>query len=264
MISDYSSEKNKQDERLPGKDALSVSKICFNYGKKQVLHDVDIQVERNSFVALLGANGAGKTTLFSIITGLYGASSGNIDIGGQSLLTSTQQALSQIGVVFQRPTLDRDLTVLQNLLYFCQLQGIPSNTAKTRIDTALHTHGLAELKKAKITELSGGQQRRVELARSLLHKPGLLLLDEPTVGLDYKNRIDFVSRVKQLCKENGTGVLWATHLMDEVEDADYIYILHHGKVISSGRTTELREIHQHNSVASLFQHLTQNAQETSQ
>ena len=248
---------------LSDRDALTTNNICFQFGKKQVLHDVDIQVDKGSFVALLGANGAGKTTLFSIITGLYAASSGYIRIGGQDLHVATQKALSQIGVVFQRPTLDRDLTVNQNLRYFCQLQGIPSDTANERIDTALAAHGLSDMKKSKVTELSGGQQRRVELARSLLHQPQLLLLDEPTVGLDYRNRIDFVSNVKQLCKESNAGVLWATHLMDEVEDADYVYILHHGRIVSSGKVDDLREIHQQDSVADLFRHLTQSVDHAS-
>lgn len=263
MNSTDSSLKPSSGDGLSAKDALSASDICFHFGKKQVLHDVSLQVDKGSFVALLGANGAGKTTLFSIITGLYGASSGDIHIGGQNLRSATQKALSQIGVVFQRPTLDRDLTVLQNLNYFCQLQGIATRTASSRIDAALEAHGLTDMKKNKVTELSGGQQRRVELARSLLHQPRLLLLDEPTVGLDYKNRLEFVSSVKQLCKENDAGVLWATHLMDEVEDADYVYILHHGKIVSAGKVDDLREIHQQNSVAELFRHLTQSAEEAS-
>lgn len=242
-------------------EALATTDICFHFGKKQVLTNVDMRVGKGKFVALLGANGAGKTTLFSIITGLYGASEGQVRIGGYDLQTETRRALAMIGVVFQRPTLDRDLTVMQNLRYFCQLQGIPRREASTRIDGALAAHGLETTKKSKVTELSGGQQRRVELARSLLHKPSLLLLDEPTVGLDYKNRIEFVSNVKKLCSESGAGVLWATHLMDEVEDADYLYILHHGKIVSHGEVQTLRELHQRDSVAELFQHLTQSIEQ---
>lgn len=241
--------------------ALSTSGICFSFGKKQVLDHVDIEVPKGKFVALLGANGAGKSTLFSIITGLYGATEGSVHIGGYDLRRNTQDALGRIGVVFQRPTLDRDLSVLQNLRYFCQLQGIARAEASVRIDAALSAHGLAEMKKSRITELSGGQQRRVELARSLLHKPELLLLDEPTVGLDYRNRIDFVSNVKGLCSSFGAGVLWATHLMDEVEDADYVYIMHRGKVVSSGAVTDLREIYQQDSIADLFRHLTGQAED---
>jgi len=242
-------------------DALNTSGIGFSFGKKKVLDNIDITVPEGKFVALLGANGAGKTTLYSIITGLYGASEGKVHIGGFDLRDETRKALSMIGIVFQRPTLDRDLNVYQNLRYFCQLQGISADSGSQRIDEALSAHGLTDMKSDKITELSGGQQRRVELARALLHKPRLLLLDEPTVGLDYRNRVEFVANVKKLCNDSGAGVLWATHLMDEVEDADYVYILHHGRIVSSGEVDSLREIHQQESVADLFRHLTRSAEE---
>ncbi len=245
-------------------NALSTKGVCFRFGKKQILHGVDIDVPTGKFVALLGVNGAGKTTLFSIITGLYAAKEGHVQIGGYDLRSDTQKALGKIGVVFQRPTLDRDLTVAQNLKYFCELQGLSKAIAKPRIDSALRAHDLFERKDERITELSGGQQRRVELARSLLHQPDLLLLDEPTVGLDDRNRVDFVHNVKQLCVENNTGVLWATHLMDEVEDADYLYILHRGHIVSHGDVKALCKTHEKKSVAELFRYLTDESQTRAQ
>ncbi len=236
--------------------SLSARNINFSFGRKPVLDNVEINVPNGKFVALLGQNGAGKTTLFSIITGLYAAHGGEISIGGFDLRKNTQRALGSIGVVFQRPTLDRDLTVRQNLRYFCNLHGISAADAHKRIDIALAGYGLSDLHKRKVTQLSGGQQRRVELARATLHDPRFLLLDEPTVGLDHANRMEFVSNVKALCKERSLGVLWATHLMDEVEDADYVYILHHGKILFEGGSEDLLETHGKNSIAELYSHLT--------
>lgn len=236
--------------------SLSARNINFSFGPKLILDNVQINVPNGKFVALLGQNGAGKTTLFSIITGLYAADGGDISIGGHDLRNNTQRALGSIGVVFQRSTLDRDLTVRQNLRYFCNLHGISSSDAHKLIDVALAEYGLSELHKRKVTELSGGQQRRIELARATLHDPDFLLLDEPTVGLDHANRMEFVSNVKGLCKERNLGVLWATHLMDEVEDADYVYILHHGKVLFEGESTDLLQAHGKNTIAELYSHLT--------
>lgn len=236
--------------------SLSAHSINFSFGPKAVLDNVQIKVPNRQFVALLGQNGAGKTTLFSIITGLYAAHGGEINIGGYDLRKHTQRALGSIGVVFQRPTLDRDLTVRQNLRYFCNLHGISSADAQTRIDIALTAYGLSDLHQRKVTELSGGQQRRVELARAILHAPGFLLLDEPTVGLDHANRMEFVKSVKGLCKDRNVGVLWATHLMDEVEDADYIYILHHGKIIAEGTPDAMLQTFGQQSITDLYSHLT--------
>ncbi len=236
--------------------SLIARNINFSFGQKRVVDHVEIEVPSGKFVALLGQNGAGKTTLFSIITGLYAADEGEIRIGGHELVKDTESALGSIGVVFQRPTLDRDLTVLQNLRYFCNLHGISNADARARADIALERYGLSDLKARKVAQLSGGQQRRVELVRSTLHEPHFLLLDEPTVGLDHANRMEFVDSVKTLCKEHDVGVLWATHLMDEVEDADYIYILHNGKIIYEGGSEELLETHKKQSIAELYSHLT--------
>lgn len=262
---DRPAEQNKTiHSQLPALNDLSLyaDNISYRFGSKSILEMVSIKVDRGNFVALLGPNGAGKTTLFSILTGLYAARSGQVTIGGHDLRKQTQSALSSIGVVFQRPTLDRDITVRQNLRYFCELHGIPAKEANKRIDKALTEFGLMELHQRKASQLSGGQQRRVELARSLLHIPQVLLLDEPTVGLDHANRMDFVNSVKRLCKEKNSGVLWATHLMDEVEDADYVYILHEGKILFEGNSDVLREQHKQDSIAKLFSHLTERADKT--
>lgn len=207
------------------------------------------------FVALLGANGAGKSTLFSIITGLYAAQQGSVAVTGFDLRNNTLKALASMGVVFQRSTLDMDLTINQNLQYSAALLNIGKSDAIQRIAAGLKLHGLADLGNRKITSLSGGQRRRVELTRALLHKPKLLLLDEPTVGLDLQSRAEFVSHVKSLCKEQNTGVLWATHLMDEVAQEDLVYILDQGEIIVSGQLSNLLEQHSVDDVTDLFNKL---------
>ncbi|MBX2826476.1 MAG: ATP-binding cassette domain-containing protein [Gammaproteobacteria bacterium] len=240
-------------------DALDVNSLVFRYGEVTALDHVSLRVPAGRFVALLGANGAGKSTLFSIITGLYSALEGVVSVTGYNLRADTLSALSAMGVVFQRSTLDMDLNVLQNLQYAAALQGLPRTISHQRIDQALERHDLTEFSKRKVSALSGGQRRRVELARALLHEPRLLLLDEPTVGLDIKSRTEFVEHVKRLCAEDGTGVLWATHLMDEVAESDLVTVLEHGRVIADGEVRSLQEQHSVDSVQTLYRTLTGSA-----
>ncbi len=235
--------------------ALAVRELVFRYGSHDALQKVSLTVPTGRFVALLGANGAGKTTLFSIITGLYSAHGGSVTVMGHDLRKNTLQALAGMGVVFQKTTLDMDLTVQQNLHYSAALQGITRKDAEQRVSLGIAQHDLTGLEKRKVAALSGGQRRRVELARALLHKPKLLLLDEPTVGLDLRSRADFVAHVKNLCVESGTGVLWATHLMDEVTPQDDAFVLDKGVIIAEGEVAQLLVEHQVDSVTSLFNKL---------
>jgi len=232
--------------------ALDVDQISFSYGRTQALDKVSLQVPEGGFVALLGANGAGKSTLYSIITGLYSPKQGSVSVKGHELRSDTLNALANMGVVFQRPTVDMDLSVMQNLRYAADLQGIPGKEAKHRISAGIEQHGLTGFEKRKVGALSGGQRRRVELARALLHRPSLLLLDEPTVGLDLQSRSDFVAHVKSLCKDVGTGVLWATHLLDEVVTDDDVYILDKGQMIEHGTVVDLVQKHNVSDITAVF------------
>jgi len=191
-------------------------------------------VQPASFTALLGLNGAGKSTLFSLITRLFGIQTGGISIFGHDISHTPGEALRLLGVVFQPRTVDLDLSLTQNLLYHAALHGISRREGAVRAAELLGRIGLSDRAGSKVRDLSGGQMRRLEIARALLHRPRLLLLDEPTVGLDVKARADIISHVRQLVTDQGIGVLWATHLFDEITASDGLVVLHQGKVLAKG------------------------------
>jgi len=214
--------------------ALAVEGISYSYGPRLALADVTFSIAPATFAVLLGLNGAGKTTLFSLITRLYGTQRGQISILGHDVARTPGDALRLIGVVFQSRTLDLDLSVMQNLIYHAALHGIGRRAARRRASEMLDQIDLADRAQDKIRNLSGGQMRRVEIARALLHRPRLLVLDEPTVGLDVKSRADILAQMRRLVAREGTCVLWATHLIDEVSADDDVIVLHHGHVLARG------------------------------
>ena len=217
--------------RMP---ALSIEGVSHSYGQRRALDDVSFTVAPASFAALLGLNGAGKSTLFSLVTRLFGIQAGRIGIFGHDIRAAPGEALRLLGVVFQPRTLDLDLSVMQNLLYHAALHGIARGEARGQGEQVLARLGLADRAGSKVRDLSGGQMRRLEIARALLHRPRLLLLDEATVGLDVKARADILDHVRQLVTEQGIGVLWATHLLDEIRPGDNLVVLHQGRVLASG------------------------------
>ncbi|MEP4194900.1 MAG: ABC transporter ATP-binding protein [Aliishimia sp.] len=212
---------------------LRVSGLCYNYGAKQALNDVSFDVDAGCFCALLGPNGAGKSTLFSLLTRLFVAPSGTIEIAGYDLSQNPRSALASLGIVFQQSTLDMDLSVQQNLSYFAALHGYSGKDARTRIDAALARLDMRERAHEKARALNGGHRRRAEIARALIHDPKVLLLDEPTVGLDAAARAAITNYVHDLAKD-GTTVLWATHLTDEVRPDDRLIILHQSRILADG------------------------------
>lgn len=214
--------------------ALDVRELGFSYGTKKTLDRVSLQVPAGHVTALLGLNGAGKTTLFSLITGLYSTPLGSIGVFGFDIRRAPGEALRRIGVVFQARTLDLDLTVRQNLHYHAALHGLGQRETCRRTDELLNLLGLTDAMMEKARRLSGGQMRRVEIARALLHRPALLLLDEPTVGLDIESRADVAASIRQLVSLGGVGVLWATHLLDEVEASDHVVVMKSGRIVAQG------------------------------
>ncbi|WP_306116110.1 MULTISPECIES: ABC transporter ATP-binding protein [unclassified Roseovarius] len=221
---------------------LSVSDLSFDYGSKKALDHVSIDVPPATFCALLGPNGAGKSTLTALLTRLLVAPAGEIHVAGHDLRKHPRRALGDLGVVFQQSTLDLNLTVRQNLAYFAALHGLPRSEVPGRIDAALDRLDMRQRADERAGGLNGGHRRRTELARSLLHDPKVLLLDEPTVGLDAAARSAITDHVHDLAAQ-GLCVLWTTHLTDEVRDGDQLIVLHRGRVLTHGQAGVLRGDH---------------------
>lgn len=235
-------------------DPLTISQLSFEYGSFKALDTVSFNLPPSTFVGLLGANGAGKTTIFGLLTRLLTPKTGNIKIFGQQLKSA---ALRNLGVVFQQSSLDLDLSVAQNLYYHASLQGMSRQLAKQRIDEELTRFNMTNRINDKIRHLNQGHRRRVEIARALLHGPRLLLLDEATVGLDVNSRETIIAYIRDLCRQRGVSVLWATHLVEDIEVSDNIVLLQAGKVAAQGVCESLLEKAQFPDLRSLMLHLSQ-------
>ncbi|HEX8827468.1 MAG TPA: ABC transporter ATP-binding protein [Xanthobacteraceae bacterium] len=222
-----------------GAPALLLENVVKAYGSIRAVDGVSFNVAPGEFIALLGPNGAGKTTLFQLLSGLFVPDSGRVEIMGRDMARNPVPALAMLGIVFQQPTLDLELSVTGNLLFHAGLHGMPRAAAKERIAAELARLGLVERAHDKAGQLSGGNRRRVELARALLHDPRVLLMDEATVGLDPASRSDLLKLMLAMREERSVAVLWATHLCDEVEGADRVIVLHRGKVLADTTPAEL-------------------------
>ncbi len=240
--------------------ALMIKELSFSYGAKKALDQVNLSVESGECTILLGPNGAGKSTLFALITRLYDARQGKIEICGFDVKKQSRKALANLGVVFQQPTLDMDLTVIQNLRYHTALHGLGRKLAQQRIQEELERLDMYDRRKEKIRQLNGGHRRRVEIARALLHKPSLLLLDEPTVGLDVPSRKSIVEHVHQLTDDKNMAVLWASHLIDEIFPDDKLIIFHQGQVSAKGDINGVLAETGTKDINEAFYKLTQGAQ----
>jgi ABC-2 type transport system ATP-binding protein len=237
--------------------ALAVEGLGHRFGPRRVLKDVSFSVAPGDFTVLLGLNGAGKTTLFSLATRLYAQSEGTIRIFGMDIRERMLECLRQMGIVFQQPTLDLDLTVEQNLYYHCALHGMSHRDSARRIAAEIERVGLVDQRRDKTRQLSGGQRRRIEIARALLHQPRLLLLDEPTVGLDIASRQFMLDHVRRLCRDEGLAALWATHLIDEVGEGARVVVLHKGEVLADGAAAQLLGQMRASSMRAVFETLVQ-------
>lgn len=237
--------------------ALAIEDLTFSYGGKKALDRVGFSLRNGDCTILLGPNGAGKSTLFALITRLYDSRSGRIELAGFDIKRQTRRALARLGVVFQQTTLDMDLTVMQNLRYHTALHGIGRKLANQRIRQELERMNMYERRFEKIRQLNGGHRRRVEIARALLHKPALLLLDEPTVGLDVPSRQAIVEYVHRLTVDENIAVLWASHLIDEIYPEDHLVVLHQGRIKANGSVSDVLQSSGVATVNEAFLHLTQ-------
>lgn len=204
------------------------------YNGKPALKGVSVHLQAGEMLALLGPNGAGKSTLLQLLTGLFTPDQGRIEVLGHDMRRHPSRALAGLGVVFQQSALDLDLSVMANLLFHTDLHGLPRALARERIAAQLDALGLGEQARAVVRSLSGGTRRKVELVRALLHEPRVLLMDEATVGLDPASRQQLLETVRGLCRARGMGVLWATHLIEEVHGADRLMLLHQGTLRFEG------------------------------
>ncbi len=235
---------------------LQIDGLNYCYGALKALDSVSFSIAPATCVGLLGANGSGKTTIFGLLTRLLSPKTGSIKIFGQSLSHDPGSALQNLGVVFQQSSLDLDLSVVQNLNYHAALQGLDRRMARQRIDEELVRFKLENRANDRVRQLNQGHRRRVEIARALLHKPRLLLLDEATVGLDFETRRMMNAHIRGLCEAEGISVLWATHLVEDIELDDNIILLQGGQVIAQGVCRSLLENNQETSLHALLQHLS--------
>ncbi len=220
--------------------AIQLERVCHQYGTRTALAGVTLSVRWGEIFALLGPNGSGKTTLFRILSTLLQPTSGRVSIFGHSLGQAPDAVRRHLGVVFQRPSVDGKLTVQENLLHHGYLYGMRGHALRERAAAVLARLGLAERARDRLETLSGGLQRRTELAKALLHRPPLLLLDEPSTGLDPGARRDFFQYLRQLREEEGTTIVLTTHHMEEAERCDRVAILHRGSLVSVGTPAELK------------------------
>jgi ABC-2 type transport system ATP-binding protein len=219
-------------ERTPAvpSPAIQISNLSHRYGDRTALADVSLEVGEGEIFGFLGPNGSGKTTLFRILSTLIRPQEGTVSVAGLDLRGAREDVRRQIGVVFQSPSLDKQLTAEENLRHHGHLYGLRGAELEGRIDEMLGRVGLGQRPRELVGTFSGGMRRRVELAKGLLTRPNILLLDEPSTGLDPGARIDLWRYLREIRKESGVTILVTTHLMDEAEHCDRLAIMDRGKL----------------------------------
>lgn len=221
-------------------DIIRIDGLEKRFGEVHAVNDLSFRVKRGELFAFLGVNGAGKSTTISIMCGLLEKDGGKVEICGKNVGTDMREIAKKLGVVFQNSALDARLSVKDNLLSRAALYGIYGAEAKKRIDELAEKLCFKDLMTRTVGKLSGGQRRRIDVARALLHKPEVLILDEPTTGLDPQTRKTLWEVIRDLRLHDGMTVFLTTHYMEESTDADYVIILDSGKIAAEGTPLELK------------------------
>lgn len=223
------------------KTALSISNLQYTYGERVALRGISFSVQEGEMFGLVGPNGGGKSTTFKILSSLLKAQGGKVEVFGKDLATSANHVRSHLGIVFQSPALDKKLTVWENLIQQGKLYGMSGKKLNETADTLLARLDLADRKKDRVETLSGGLKRRLEIAKSLIHSPKILILDEPTTGLDPLARREVWNYLKHLREKEGLTILLTTHLLDEADACDTIALLDQGALVAFGEPEALRK-----------------------
>ena len=221
-------------------DIIKIDGLCKNFGEVKAVQDISFKVKEGELFAFLGVNGAGKSTTINIICGQLFKDVGTVVIDGHDLDSDKQSIKRELGVVFQNSVLDSALTVYDNLESRAALYGITGEAYKKRLSELADMLDFKDLLKRTVGKLSGGQRRRIDVARALLHKPKILILDEPTTGLDPQTRKTLWSVVSELRQQENMTVFLTTHYMEEAAEADYVVILDSGKIVAEGTPLTLK------------------------
>ncbi len=221
-------------------EIIKIENLCKSFGNVKAVNKLSLKVKNGELFAFLGINGAGKSTTISMICGNLKIDSGKIFVCGKDVSKDSEYIKNQIGVVFQESVLDKSLSVYDNIKFRAGLYGITLDKFDKRYNKLEQLFDLKEIKNKPISKLSGGQKRRVDIARSIIHNPQILILDEPTTGLDPGTRKKIWNIIKNLRKDYKMTVFLTTHYMEEASDADYITILDKGKIIAEGTSLELK------------------------
>ncbi len=236
---------------------IRVRNLVKTFGNIQAVRDISFEVNAGEIFAFLGPNGAGKTTTIKMLTTLLKPTSGRVELDGLDPTTAQSEARKRFGIVFQDPSLDDQLTAYENMDLHAALYKVPRNVRKERIERLLRLFELWERRKDEVKKFSGGMKRRLEIARSLLHTPKIIFLDEPTLGLDPQTRNQLWTHVKKLNQDDGVTVFLTTHYMEEAERvAQRVAIIDHGSIVAQGTPSELKAQTKSESLEQAFLALT--------